>query len=751
MDTAISIGSRTFSNKELDLIIDIVDIFPSLPRQQIASTICENLNWKNEAKNLKVHSCLALLDKLQKIGKIKLPTLRKNETKKCDHIERKLYDIANKIEIDGRVEEYKVYLKLVAGENVNQWKDLVERYHYLGHKNNFGLHLKYFIYLENIKNPIGCMSFTASSTYQLKCRDEFIGWNAEQRKSKLNWVINNNRFLIFPWIKIVNLASKVLYLVSKTLPTDWYEKFKYKPVLFETYVDPSKFNGTIYKSSNWSKIGQTSGNYKRDKNQEALPKDVYVLPIVSNYKNTLFDIKASKRSTPINNLDKCIETFLLNQEELNLWEKIQLKIAQTCKNIDENQMSKNRKVNALTMLLAIYKITFAKNFESYSTVLCELLDNANTFGIKLSFRETISASTFCDARKNFPEESLKQINKDVIALYEETEKDKDEYLWKEKRIFAVDGSKVNLPKKTMNKECGGYKLPCSHAFYPQGLISCIYRLKSKLAYDYTLVSSMNEQEEAIKHLSHLKENDVVVYDRGYLSYALLYMHNELRIDGIFRLKKKSFKVIDNFIANDDNDLIVELTPSRRSFQRIIKKYSFVNNQKKIKMRLMKYNIGSQEYYIGTTICDTQITIEDYSQAYHARWGHEELYKSFKHQIKTIDFHGKTEAFIKQEIYAGFNILTLNRIMANNVEEKFHENHSIDSFQRKRKVNFKKQLDDFYRIVEPVIAGSNEIQKEVIARNTQRSKRQSCKTRDDRQYDRKSHKHINKWQKIAKKK
>ena len=41
-------------------------------------------------------------------------------------------------------------------------------------------------------------------------------------------------------------------------------------------------------------------------------------------------------------------------------------------------------------------------------------------------------------------------------------------------------------------------------------------------------------------------------------------------------------------------------------------------------------------------------------------------------------------------YAGFNILALNRIISNNLEEKFIENSEeelLDPFQRRRKVNF----------------------------------------------------------------
>ena len=196
---------------------------------------------------------------------------------------------------------------------------------------------------------------------------------------------------------------------------------------------------------------------------------------------------------------------------------------------------------------------------------------------------------------------------------------------------------------------------------------------------------------------------------------------------------------------------MDIIPSQKSYYKIKKKYDFITDRKSFRMRLMKYKIKDKEYYLGSTILDKEITIQDYAQVYHARWGHEEFYKSFKHQLKAIEFHGQTEAFIQQEIYAGFNIMTLNRIMSNNLEEKFVENNeddlSDDPFQRKRKVNFKQLMDNTYRTVEAVIAGNNETQQEVLANGSLRSKRQSYKTRNDRAYLRKSHRHENKWQKL----
>lgn len=751
------IGKKTFLEQDIQFIQELTTTFQSLSRKELAYTICENINWKNEAGNLKVDSCLVLLKKLETTGTIRLQPLQKRIHSKND--DRELFDLANKININGTVDHFTPYIELVTEtDEYRKWNDLVQRYHYLGYKKNFGLHLKYYICLEEMKEPLGCFSFVSSGTYHLECRDSHIGWSNEQREEKLNWILNNNRFVIFPWVKIDSLASKVLSLSSTQIPTDWQNKFNYKPILFETYVDPSEFHGSIYKSANWAFIGQTSGNYIKSKTDNKMahtnsPKDVYIYPIDENYKDILRKKKPnikSKKGTR-GNLDRCIKVMELHENELDLWGEIQLKIALICKQVDEESMQRSQKVNALTMLLALYRVVFAKTFESYSSLLCELLDTANAHGIRLAFKDPIAASTFSEARKKLSPTVFKQIASATNELYEVHIDGKEEYKWFGRRIFAIDGSKVNVPKDLMKVENGDYKLPCSHAFYPQGLISCLYQLKSRIAYDFSLVNSMNELDEALKHIQNLKPGDVVVYDRGYFSYALLVMHMKLGIDAIFRLKRTSFKMIDEFINSEDCDTIQSIYPTKSTFSNIKKNYPFIDTLEHHSLRLMKYCISDKEYYIGSTILDNAISIEDFAQAYHGRWGHEEFYKSLKHHIKSIEFHGKNENFIRQEIYAGFNILSLNRILSNSVEEKFEENDNGDSpdpFHRTRKVNFKSQLDNFYRVVEPVIAGKPEKQREVIQCTVKRSQRQSYKTRLNRTSKRISHKHINKWQKSS---
>ena len=189
-------------------IITYTEDFPNLSRRNLANTICENLEWKTPAGSLKVNSCLSLLSNLEKQGKVKLRPLEKRvHTPKPLKKEKDLFDITDKADIKGSVKDYRVLLKQVVEDNLHvEWNDLIQRYHYLGYKKLFGSSIKYFIYLDGVSDPVGCICFTCSTTYRQKDRDKWIGWSNEQRVQSLNWVLNNNRMLIFPWINIQNLA-----------------------------------------------------------------------------------------------------------------------------------------------------------------------------------------------------------------------------------------------------------------------------------------------------------------------------------------------------------------------------------------------------------------------------------------------------------------------------------------------------------------------------------------------------------------
>lgn len=75
-------------------------------------------------------------------------------------------------------------------------------------------------------------------------REKWLGRSSEQKKQRLNYVVNNQRFLILPNVRIKNLASKVLALKTKRLAADWLAAFGYPVLLAETFVGHRRFAGT---------------------------------------------------------------------------------------------------------------------------------------------------------------------------------------------------------------------------------------------------------------------------------------------------------------------------------------------------------------------------------------------------------------------------------------------------------------------------------------------------------------------------
>lgn len=161
------------------------------------------------------------------------------------------------------------------------------RYHYLGHKTLPGAQLRYFIKSEN-GTVLALIGFGASA-WKTAPRDQFIGWSKEQREKRLHLIVNNARFLILPWVRSKNLASKILGLMARELPERWRARYGYSPVLLETFVDSERFLGTCYKAANWICIGETTGRGKcdRDHSSVIIKKKIWVLPLDKSFKTIL--------------------------------------------------------------------------------------------------------------------------------------------------------------------------------------------------------------------------------------------------------------------------------------------------------------------------------------------------------------------------------------------------------------------------------------------------------------------------------
>ena len=186
---------------------------------------------------------------------------------------------------------------------------------------------------------------------------------------------------------------------------------------------------------------------------------------------------------------------------------------------------------------------------------------------------------------------------------------------------------------------------------------------SRLPVDFDLCPHNNERTAALAHLKALQASDVIVYDRGYYSFELLYA--TMVPPSTELLPSAAPSSVHHFVATPDQaDTIVSILPGPEALRDLSRKHPGSSWQP-VPLRLVKYTHGGTEYILGTTLLDRRrYRVADLSDLHHARWGIEELYKVSKQFLEVDQFHGRSERLVKQELFAHFNLIAMTRLFTN---------------------------------------------------------------------------------------
>ena len=161
----------------------------------------------------------------------------------------------------------------------DRYREEMARHHYLGNLNKIGESIWYVAIWQD--QWVALLSMSAAA---LKCgaRDRWIGWDFRTQYDRLCLIANNSRFLILPDWHLPNIGSRVLALTEHRIVNDWQARFGHPVLLLETFVDPRRFYGGVYRAANWLELGLTQG-YRRTREGYSAeidaPKRVFVRPL----------------------------------------------------------------------------------------------------------------------------------------------------------------------------------------------------------------------------------------------------------------------------------------------------------------------------------------------------------------------------------------------------------------------------------------------------------------------------------------
>jgi SRSO17 transposase len=257
------IRGRTILYSELQCVTELAQAQPGATRSGLARALCERWQWRTANGQWKIRSALGVLNELARRGLVALPALRSAQFRSnSPRSETAGLNPQEFPKLGGSAGRYRpLRWELVStATGRQQWRELLNRYHYLGAPQLVGPNLMYLVHGRE-GELLGALGWHAAVQH-LGCRDRLIGWDATQRAHGLERVVNGVRFLILPWVRVPRLASVMLSEGLRQLQADWLQRYGVSLWLAESFVDRQRFSGTSYRAANWQAVGWTRGYRK---------------------------------------------------------------------------------------------------------------------------------------------------------------------------------------------------------------------------------------------------------------------------------------------------------------------------------------------------------------------------------------------------------------------------------------------------------------------------------------------------------
>lgn len=187
-------------------------------------------------------------------------------------------------------------------------------------------------------------------------------------------------------------------------------------------------------------------------------------------------------------------------------------------------------------------------------------------------------------------------------------------------------------------------------------------------------------------VNHLSEESITLFDRGYPSFALIYLleHQDKERLFVMRCRSDFNKEIKQFLQSTATDIITEFTAIDKAIKTLHDQGYEINKPGKVKIRLVKINLcsGQTEVLITNLLDAKSYSLEDLCYLYSLRWPVETSYGHQKNVLQLEQFSGHRVICIEQDYHAGVFTANLQSLI-----EKQSSGY-LNAVARQRKYQYK---------------------------------------------------------------
>ena len=331
--------------------------------------------------------------------------------------------------------------------------------------------------------------------------------------------------------------------------------------------------------------------------------------------------------------------------------------------------SRDRKltINNLIILIINFKSSIQRELDNFFKALS-----------KSDFRiREVTKGAFTQARAKLNPWAFSRLNEVASnTFYQEAEY----YEWYGMRTLSVDGTRLVLPNHPSIIEEFGQQQFGPKADSPRSLAmgSMLYDVLNQITLDAQLAPyASSERDLLMLHVEKVNQGDLLLLDRGYPCFWLLFLLKAKGIEFCVRLKEDWWLKVKDFTESSEKERIVTFTLPKKDHKKL-KDYPHMQNST-ITCRLIKIELpdGEKEILCTSLVDFEKYKYEQFDKLYHFRWNEEEAYKLLKSRVELENFSGKTARAIEQDFHAKVFLMTLCAAYAHPIDEKVVEEYKAD--------------------------------------------------------------------------
>lgn len=299
----------------------------------------------------------------------------------------------------------------------------------------------------------------------------------------------------------------------------------------------------------------------------------------------------------------------------------------------------------------------------------------------------VTKGAFTQARAKLNPWAFQRLNEVAVnTFYQGAEY----YVWHHKRLLAVDGTRLVLPNHpSVIEEFGQHKFgPNADSARSLAMASMLYDCLNQITIDAQLAAyAASERDLLMLHLDKIKAGDMLLLDRGYPCFWLLFLLKAKQVDFCVRLKDNWWLKVKEFTESDEKERIVTFSLPKKDRDKLSDYPEMYGTGLQCRLIKVELENGEKEILCTSLLDSKKYLYHDFYQLYHYRWNEEEAYKLLKSRIELENFSGKTAKAVRQDFHAKVFLMTLCAAYAHPIEEKVIEEYKADE-QRKhdQKIN-----------------------------------------------------------------